>query len=334
VSDYFSFSEAYWVLLAAFLVSQTTRGTPFRQGVFILFVIIFAICISSFFVINIKQPRAIDLLIATIFVMCITVGDMGRPPKKIFFLLVCFPMALFIATFSPGRPSPLISDRMLNVLIGAVIGMMTRKIVFPANFDREFSAGVVSLLRVLVTYTQALTDSFLQQHGNNGAPFHFDARRMAEQKIHIEKILQAREEAYPEWVYETGFNPGLRSGCRFFLVNLERATEAFFSMNYWASRHANVLLLENLTEHIINTMQRNQELLSILMDYFENKTLKKMQSDFTSDVVELEKALHREVPANLELLDISPDYVILTAFVRDIRDLRESLLQLVMALPA
>lgn len=32
ITHYFSYSGEYWLVLSAFLVSQTTRGTPLRQG--------------------------------------------------------------------------------------------------------------------------------------------------------------------------------------------------------------------------------------------------------------------------------------------------------------
>ena len=59
-----------------------------------------------------------------------------------------------------------------------------------------------------------------------------------------------------------------------------------------------------------------------------------LRIDYTSDIVELEKRLNNIVPANMELLDISADNLYLTAIVRDIKDLRGILLQLINSLPS
>ncbi len=248
VSHYFSFTKMGWIVLVTFLVSQTTRGTPLKHGI-IIFLFITAGIFSYALMINIKQPEINEIIIAIIFIIFSYITYLNRPQSsRVFFVSILFPLVLLIAMLEPTRP-PLLQDRLIDVLIGAAIGIVMGQIVFPVNFDKEFSEGVVPLLRKLKSYSHALTEHFLKKESNT--------EELEKQKYQIEKILL---EGYPEWVYEFGFNPGLRSGYRFFLVNLERITEIFFSMDYLAFRQVNLILLENLAEQIQQVVQKNQEL--------------------------------------------------------------------------
>ncbi len=382
VSHYVAFSQSYWIFLVAFLVSQTTRGTPFRQGMIFFILILFAMFFSSALVMNIKQRMLIDVVVVTIFILFSTISFINRPQSvKTFFLLMFFPIVLLISTFSLQQTPQLISQYVIDAAIGAAIGILMGQCVFPIKLGKEFSEGLRPVLRALFDYAQAWIDGFQGKMNinliadkkiqiekasfetsfetaqkarllrTNGASCRPEKRTVRPEEARFLRRLKGRLEGrlfrangfkhllgayqgtYPEWVYEVGFNPGLRSGYRFFLINLERIIEVFFSMDYLLSQHINIVLLENMSDHLALAMQKNQELLGILIEYFENKKIKNTQSDFTSDVAELEKALHRIVPDNLELLDTSPNYILLTALVRDFRDLRGLLLQLVMSLP-
>ena len=346
VSHTVSFGQSYWMFLSAFLVSQTTRGTPLRQGMIIFIMILFVIFFSQALVVTIKHPMIIDVVVAILFITFSTISFMNRPQSdKNFYLLIFFPIVLLLAIFSFEQTPQLIRHYVIDAVIGAAIGIVIGQCVFPIKLDKEFSEGLLPILRALFAYSQALTDGFQGKMSINQIadkksqiesalqPFETAQKTRLLRANGFTRLLRVYQGAYPEWVYEVGFNPGLRSGYRFFLINLERIIETFFSMDYLLSQHINIVLLENMSDPLTHAMQKNQELLGILIEYFENKKLKDTQSDFTSDVAELEKVLHSIVPDNLELLDISPNYIFLTALVRDFRDLRGLLLQLVMSLP-
>jgi hypothetical protein len=331
VNTHFSYSRECWILVVAFLVSQTTRGTPLRQGMVFFLFIILALWLSAFLLINVKQGFILDSILAGVIIVSGTITFINRPlANKLTFLVLFFPLVLLLATLAPYQSEHLVFDRMIAAVIGAVIGILCAQFVLPVRYDKEFRQALLPLLQVLSDYSRTLKACF--------QPLPENKNRRWEKKLEVEKWLQ---ESYPEWVYEVGFNPGLRRGFRFFLVNLERITDIFFSMNYLISQGADNILSpkedqrsrQDLSNAIANSMQKNEELFAILAEYFASNQLKNIKSDFTSDITELENTLRLVVPRELELLDISPDYVTLTALVRDIKDMRNLLLQLIMALP-
>lgn len=273
VNHYLSFSKEGWIILAAFMVSQTTRGTPLKQG------------------------------------------------------LVYFFLIAMVALVMPPHDAVLMQDRMIDIVIGAMLGVLFSQLIFPVKVYSEFCLGVTPVLQALLGYSREFSRAFVYR--NNTGPLEV-------KNVEIEAALDVRLGVYPEWIYEVGFNPGLRSGYRYFLVNLERITELFFSMNYLAHRGIEITLLSEFSQYLSDVIEKNNELLAVLVDYFSKGKLTNIESesDFTSDMAALEEILNRYVPSNLELLDISPDNVTLTALVRDLKDLRGLLLQLVMALPA
>ena len=198
-------------------------------------------------------------------------------------------------------------------------------LIFPVHFEQEFRQGLVPLLNAMVEYIHALIDNMKEISSSD---------KLERARLKIEFTLQSQQGMYPEWVYEVGFNPGLRAGFRFFLVNLERVSDILFSLNFLLTSSVDEERLRGMDERLADAMKKNAELIMALSDYFKNKKIKATKSDFTSDITALENTLRQKIPGSIELLDLSPDYIKLTALVRDVKDLRELLLQLVLALPS
>lgn len=325
VNYIYSFSNEYWIVLAAFLVSETSRGTPFKQGMLILMTMAIAMATAYFLQVFIKQNDITFLLFSILFIGSSYLTFINRPQseKKVFVSMI-FAITLLIAVFSPATTDTLdlLRGRIVDVVIGASIALLFRLLILPGKWDVEFSKGILPVLHSLQEYLQVLTQNLkdADEISNN-----LNTKRV--------KIENALFNMYPSWVYETGFNRGLRSGFRFFLVHVERMTESFFSMDDIIARGIDPVLLSTLHENMVNVMTHHQELLVILMDYFKHKIIPSTSADFTSDMADLEKAVHNVVPDNVEVLAVSPQFMGITALMRDLKDLRGLLLQLVMALP-
>jgi len=273
VAHYYSFSHEGWLVITAFLVSQTTRGTPLKQS-----------------------------------------------------MIYFFGMVLLAMVFSITDVA-FIRERVMDVVLGGVIGIVFGQLLFPVNSYAEFSRGMLPLMEALISYSQSLQQSFVSH------PHNWQA--LGEKKGQIEKILSSRPNYYPEWVYEVGFNPALRAGFRFFLIHIEYVCELFFSMHYLMGMGIDAELLSELSAEMTTVVQKNEALLHIMQNYFVTGHFKEVTSnaDFTSDMVALEKTLNDVTPGNLDLLNLSTDYITLAALIRDLKDLRGILLQLFMALP-
>lgn len=329
INYYFSYSKEYWIPLSTFLVSQTTRGTPIKQSFNFFLIILIALFLSAF-MLQYLNHLEIDIILVVVFISISYIAFIFRPLAiQTQYACLIFTFILLIATLEPIKSNHFMEARIADAAIGAAIGILWGLITYVQPI-KAFKQGLVPLVRLLIDYSQVLTNSFLG---------HTQETERIKTKLAIEDALQNQHSAYPEWVYEVGFNPGLRGGFRFFLITLERVIELFFSMDFLTSYKIDIFGkqdqdIRNLADAIHSAMKKNQELLSILLHYFADNELRKTDSDFTSDITVLENNLRIVVPHTIELLDISPDYLTLTAFVRDIKDMRGLLLQLVMALPA
>jgi hypothetical protein len=116
-------------------------------------------------------------------------------------------------------------------------------------------------------------------------------------------------------------------------VQLDRITDGYFSLDYHARQEMDVELLADVAPHLVEVLSKNRELLQIMRAFFIGIPIENNNEDFTSDVITLNNTLRNVLPASVELLDISPDYINISALARNVIDMRELLLQVVAALP-
>jgi hypothetical protein len=293
ISFFVPTEQAIWLVLTTFFVSQTSPGTPLRQALNYFLIIASALVIAG--LINI-------ILITIIITICAYITFIYRPlSNKAFFHLMLFPVVLLIAGVSQPT-TPQITEQMMGVLYGAIIGLLFNYLFSALKLKTLFFQGVIPILN-------ALRDDVSEYQ--------------------IEKTLVSPQSIYPEWVFETGFNPGLRSSWRFVLIHIERMIELYFSLRYLIANHANHAKLLDMSF----ALEKNAELLTILIHYFEDKKIQFSESDYMSDLDALESELQKTIPQHVDAIDFSPDDVAITAIVRAIRDMRTLLLQLVMGLP-
>jgi len=322
INRYYSFTHACWILLTAYIVGQTTRGTPIRQSHFRFLGIVAAVFVSSLMITMISRQSWYYGIIGFVFVIGAQTLFLTRqlefPAEK---AVIFFLFGVLFGALAPEKFP--IYQRLIDVLLGFVIGLSCSLLVVPFRLEQEFCEGVVAVLQTLHEYSEELRKR-IDLFGENTAAAKSDTDL---------SLLLKRQPGYPDWVFEVGFNPGLRGGFRFFLVNLDRVTELFASIDYQISQ-ASPVLLQQISTSMNDAVKKNQELLEIMQTYFAQNKLQQSASDYTSDIVALEKRLNNIVPANMELLDISADNLYLTAIVRDIKDLRNILLQLINSLPS
>jgi hypothetical protein len=326
INYYFSFSGEFWLFLSAFLVSQTTKGTPLRQGLIYFLTIFVSLLFASALLMLSGQTTVVYPIVAIIYLFGSYFLFIYRPAvNRGFYFFLFFLIILLLGIEPPYYSFEIMQNRVLDIVLGSFIGIVASLVIFPVNFEREFGQGVIPVLTALASYSDALTQKLLLSTPER-------ITLLGDSKRQVEKALQTQSGMYPEWAYEVGFNPGLRSGFRFFLVNLERLSDILFSMEYLSFK-GEINTFSGLANEISKSMKHNQELILALTHYFDEQESLDSVSDFTSDIEELQAALHRLVTVNIEYLDLSPEAILLVEVVRDIKDMRQLLLQLVAALP-
>lgn len=229
---------------------------------------------------------------------------------------------LLAAVFSSLLPFIIIHDSFLGCLIGGAIGIVFSIIIFPERFVEAFSRGILPSLRAMDKNLQELQNVFISSLDDLSAKI-----------MKLQRVCLVQTTSYPEWVFSAGFNPGLRAGARFFLIKLEQAQEILCALNYLSLRDLQIELIRDEMALFSQSLQGSHELLNALIEYFQYQRFPILQQDFTGDISELENILQKKIPPKLELLELAPEYLALTAFMRELKDLRQVLLQLIAALP-
>jgi hypothetical protein len=196
---------------------------------------------------------------------------------------------------------------------------------FPNNIAKKFSKGLLPVLRALTAYLEAEIQVL---HGN------LPLEKLLKKNEQLKGSLGTRNSAYPKWVFARGFNPRLRAGMRFFLLQVEALVELIFAMDYLLSceldEHHQCIILPPLTTAI----EENIFLLHILDSYLSTQRIITPHELNNDAITTLQIALQQIIPAHLQLLDLSPDYLVLSAWVQHMKDMREILLSLLASLPS
>lgn len=248
------------------------------------------------------------LLAATIIASLPTHGSSLRQGLIFFFV---FLLIIGVAHFFIAIPTAHIIDILFGVTIGSFC-----QFIFPPDFWQEFCNDIVIVLQAMNDYLKAMLEN---------------SNRIEDKKQQLLKVLSNRR-VYPEWIFQSGFNPRLRSGFRFFLVHLDQVMELLLVLDYQLHRQSqsNPSVFE---DHIKTSLQINNELLEILIAFFRNNQIRQSDADFSSDIKQLEKEWWEFLPGKLELLDLSENFLIQAALVRNIKDMRGWLLKLASTLP-
>lgn len=336
LSAYLADPIAYWMVLTAFLVNPVTCGTTLRQSMLALFFIIIALACSLALVLltkhwiyNMFVLIIVYLISAYIAYYRESFSDNNFYLNFIFFIVLLLALLPGTFIFESGSLSfsSILGNSVMSIgdaLLGGIIGICGSQFILPARIEKEFRHGIIPVLYAIRHYDEGVINTFIKHERN--------PLLLAGKRIQLETSLQSRRGIYPNWVYEIGFNRGLRKGYRFFLINIEKLCESVFALAGMAGRQTDAAIINSMVPYIQKTMQKNNELLEILINFFESEKIVPAEGEYMRDVIELENALRRIMPGNLELLDMMPDYITLVAFVRTLKDMRERLLQLMNAI--
>lgn len=306
--------EETWVLMAMIAMLLATRGKPFRLGVLYGITMVAAVGLAGF--LSVDRVIGVYIVLPIIFYIA---GNMIAPITYLFLLM------FMLAFLLPAGAVVLIQDRMINVGLGCLMGYLAGQIILPANIASEFRRGLQPTLGGLREYMRAIT-SRIKRYRQPDSRVEVAASR-------IELILSGGQGSYPEWVYDAGFNPGLRAGFRFFLIRVERLMELLMSLNCIVERIHYHHLPDAIMTAINDCMQTNESLLNIILTYLQSGKLDVLpEVDYETDVALLEREMAVILPANLDLMDLSDHYVEMAALLYTIRDLRKTLLQMVLAI--
>jgi len=218
----------------------------------------------------------------------------------------------------------------LYIFMGLMLGIIIQRFIFSIRTPRQFLINIRPVFDASRSYITALLPVMVDENEMKKHQSDFAKQREA-----LERSLLNQHGRYPESVFTIGFNPGLRAGFRSFLINVDRMTGLLFSITSVSDAERDSQFSQSiqfLSQAITTAMKNNQTIIQSLADLSNRKKSDIQEVDYINDIVTLEAKLKELIPDNIELIDLSPNYVRLAILVRDIRDLRQVLLQLLSSL--
>lgn len=321
-SHYILKASSFWLPVAALLLTQIELGFPLYRGLQRFFWLILLFGLGGQLALWVQHLPLLLLptLLVTVILTSYRYADHAYRYLGLHFSL----LALSVLVLSLLLPVQFLNSAYLwDLVIGGAVGLGGAVFLFPDRPDLEFPKRVVPLLQDLSAYLGALIALLLREEGAEDG---VQSKRQA-----LERRWANKDEAFPVWVFETGFNPALKPGQYFFVVHLGQITEILFALHYFARHSFPSALLSELGPQLRDSAGRSQELLSNLILLLKGAPLPLSQTDFAADLPVLEDAFQSKIQLSLELLDISRDYIYLAAFIRYLKDLRLQLLQLASA---
>lgn len=321
------FSDLFgcWFVVATFFICVLTKELPLRQSFIYLLMMVLLVLSVGFLQMN-TNIYIVTSVDAVFFVGIGLILLVYRPVNiNQFHFLSAMLATLLIANLFPSATQKAMMTNVMSIVVGGMLGLIFSKLILRNDPYLQFRQGLLPVLQASSLLSQAFVNELSKQPNARDM--------MTQKKVELEKALIPTQTLYPEWVYVSGFNPGLRSGFRFFLVHLERVTELLFSLSYWLTQDMDDHLKEKMRSTLCEAISKNIELISILQQAFRDQVPDLSLADFVSDVELLDAQAKKVMPNNDELLDIAPDYVILVSIIKDIKDIRQLLLQLIAALP-
>lgn len=310
INIYFFNQQHVWIVGIVFILSQMS-DIVIRQKIFLLMVIIMAFCFFGLISFLFSRTMVMAMIMMSVIISAV-ICYLNRPlSQESIFLTLLFPVVLLLSTLFPEMDKNILYSWLMDAVIALVLSILVQ-FIFSKNLVKKFRIDMSLLFSIL----------------------NHDVKYLFDEGASISRIkLSMLSMRYPEWIVRMGLNPGLRSGFRFFLVRLEQIIELLFSLDYFIRSNLNQEILNHIKPELLLVNKQNAILLDSLSHYFKQKTQVAIQDDLTSDVLALDKKLREMIPARLALLDVSYDDMKITMIVRDIKDIRLLLLQLIAALP-
>ena len=317
-SSYLKLPEKYWVPITTLLVMQTAIGVIIRHGARRYLIIVAGIVVSTIIALGVKSSFWMMPVAIVLFGLCCYYSKRDTLNYSVLSGPFLLGLIFLIALLVPAQP--ILYQRLYAVTVGAGIAILANLIIFPVHPDVEFRQKVISVLRSYSEYLRAIFHLLYKD---------VDALKLvASERDKVEEMLLAQSVYFPVWVYEPGVVMALRQGHRHFLIMVERIAQTLFSMHHEARYEFDPVLLEDLKIPLEDFIRQVENIINALIAVMNLNRLSEGQSDLEEEIIVLEKSFKTAVPLPLEVLDISPEYIYLAAFVANAKDLRAALINL------
>jgi hypothetical protein len=316
---YYSLCREFLIPLATFFLMQMAVRTNLRhvlQGFFSLICIALVGSLISL----LHQTILTNSMLVIIFMISGYIYNSYSLKTRAF--SISFVFAMFILLMVSLSSTLSLFSRLHDIVLGGIIAIVCHVVFFPPRADVDFRMGVISILKAYTIYLSSVIDLLLRQPGHSAGT----------QKIAVEKILQSQQAHFPDWVYETGFNPTLQQGHRHFLVRVEQLGQMVFALHQIARQDINSYLLANFKSSLLNCVAQIKKIIAIVIARLQLENPVTDLVDISEAISQLEETYRKVVEVPLELIDLTPDYIAISAVIYVLKDIRRTLFAMLEAL--
>jgi uncharacterized membrane protein YgaE (UPF0421/DUF939 family) len=307
ISQFFAFSEKFWIPTATLLVLQTAVGLTVRQGLQRFLMITFSVLVASYVVLIVKNSYVVNV-IAVIFLSIICYFSLATYKIQAQITIpLMMGIVVLIAMIMPPLPAQVIHSRTLDVIMGGVMGILASLFILPVRVDVEFRKEVLPLLASCLSYFQAIIEYFYDHKNENN---------LISQRRKLEMIWQE----FPDWVYETGFIASLQEGYRHFLVRIDQMRQILAVLHYLASFDYEEQLLQQLKEPMDNYVEQVRKMVHAISTLLVLQKLSEGAEELDDSFNQLEITFKQLVPYSLETLAINLESVDLAHFIYELQE--------------
>ncbi len=322
VDRYASTLQTGWVPLVAMMIMQLTIRVNLRLVLERTLTVCFAIFFISM-LLSWLQPVYQTIFIVLLFCMMCSVHGLFVTKDRLFsvWLMVA---AVALILLVPSLSSQHLYERMHDVVLGGIVGILSSMIICPGRPEVDFRRGVIPVLHAYSDYLVAISALlFRVSHADEV---------VQQKKIVVERVLQEQRAFFPAWVYEFGFNPELQQGHRHFLIRVEQMGQVLFAMHQVARHPIDLALLSEFQQGLQQAVEQLQGMLALFVARLELQKIAQPLEDFGKDLLLLEETYRQVIRVPLEALDLSQDYIDIAAFIYDLKDLYRLTVKLAEAL--
>lgn len=310
--------DRFLIPLSALAVLPTPVGLTLREGL-VRFIIIFASAllasiVTVFFKTHLQIDFLSEMLASMLFIFLIF--KITRDGFESRFLLA----GLFFCIILFLKPVPMheLWRRLGEITLGAATGIIINLLIFPRQIDTEFRDCMMIILNAYQEYFSCILDLLFKKKAA--------LESATRAKLKVENSIASR--LFPSWVYKEGFSIMHQSGHRHFLIMVERLGQNLFSLHQIARHPFDSVLLEDLRVPIEDFKKQVDIILSALITVLQLNKLPESVNDLSEEEAQLQNAFDTVAPPTLELITLTPDYILLAAFIADCKDIRAILLRL------
>lgn len=250
------------------------------------------------------------MMFGTLVVMLTATGSALYQGLLRFFILLVVVLVI--------SPMELIVERLSDVTLGSIIGIVINLLILPDRVDLEFRKLAINVLQSYAKYFSGIVELVLLRDDK-------DAERG---KIQVEQRLQQ----LPGWVYETGFDKTLQKGYRYYLMKLNQVSEILFAMHYTARTPMDEALLAKINEPLLLCVTHVNEFVQALATVLDLKKLTEGVVDFSDEIEQIDMEFKKHSPFALELLDVEKESMHFAEFIFSLKEFHDALVKLAKAL--